>query len=102
MATTYFQDTTNKNSGNFSIRLQNQNGMVGDLPGMAWLGTAGTSTANVGIYAFPFSQNINSFGGFFRYAITTPGSARHCSYFLPNNKGWVFTGLFTRRFHNVI
>lgn len=74
-AATYFQDATNKNSGSYSIRLQNQNGMVGDLPGMAWLGTAGTSTANVGIYAFPFSQNINSFGGFFRYAITTPGSA---------------------------
>ncbi|GAB4206994.1 MAG: hypothetical protein Fur0023_17450 [Bacteroidia bacterium] len=74
MAATYFQDATNKNSGSYSIRLQNQNGGVGDLPGIAWLGTAGTSTANVGIYGIPFSQNINSFGGFFRYAITAPGS----------------------------
>lgn len=77
MVTTYFQDATNKNSGSYSIRLQNQNittPPIGDIPGIAWLGTAGTSTANVGIYGIPFSQNINSFGGFFRYAITAPGS----------------------------
>jgi len=73
MLTTYFKDGTNKNSGSFSIRLQNQTTMFGDFFGLAWLGTAGTSTANAGIYGIPFNQNINSFGGFFRYAITAPG-----------------------------
>lgn len=74
MTTTYFQDATNKNSGSFSIRLQNQNiALLGDVPGLAWLGTAGTSTANIGIYGIPFTQNLSAFGGFFRYAITAPG-----------------------------
>lgn len=72
--TTYFQDGTNKNSGSFSIRLQNQTVSTSDFEGLAWLGTVGTTTANAGIYGIPFSQNINSFGGFFRYAITAPGS----------------------------
>ena len=72
MTTTYFQDAVNKQSGSYSIKIQNQNGMVGDLPGMAWLGTVGTSTANIGIYGIPFSQNIQAFGGYFSYSITSP------------------------------
>ncbi len=76
MISTYFQDSTNKNSGNYSIKIQSQdyNGLgIGDLQGIAWLGTAGTSTANVGIYGIPFTQNLTAFGGFFRYTITAPG-----------------------------
>ncbi len=72
MATTYFQDTI-KNSGSYSIKIQNQNNPTfGDLQGIAWLGSAGTSTANYGIYGIPFTQNITAFGGFFKYSITAP------------------------------
>ncbi len=75
MLTTYFRDQTNKNSGTSSIRISNQNNnLVGDLGGIAWLGTAGTNTANMGIYGIPFTQNIQTFSGFFRYVIMTPNS----------------------------
>lgn len=75
MLTTYFRDQTNKNSGTSSIRITNQNNpLAGDLPGLAWLGTAGTNSANAGIYGIPFSQNIQTFSGFFRHVIMTPNS----------------------------
>jgi hypothetical protein len=75
MLTTYFRDQTNKNSGTSSIRITNQNTpLAGDLLGLAWLGTAGTNSANAGIYGIPFSQNIQTFSGFFRYVIMTPNS----------------------------
>ncbi|MCX7728458.1 MAG: T9SS type A sorting domain-containing protein [Bacteroidia bacterium] len=77
LLTTYFRDNVNKNSGNSSIKIQNQNFVfppIGDIPGVAWLGTAGTSTANMGIYGIPFSQNIVAFGGHFRYSISSPTS----------------------------
>lgn len=75
MLYTFQKDMTNKNSGTASIKIQNVNNTTfgADFEGIAWLGTAGTSTANAGIYGIPFSQNLNAFGGYFRYAITAPG-----------------------------
>lgn len=73
MLTTYFKDGSVKHSGSYSMRIQNQDftALIGQkLPGIAWLGTAGTSTANMGIYGIPFSQNINSFSGFLSYTIS--------------------------------
>lgn len=78
MLTTYFQDAAKKNSGSYSIRIQNMDytALVGQkLPGIAWLGTAGTSTANIGVYGIPFTQNINAFGGFISYTINAPATS---------------------------
>lgn len=52
--TTYFKDSIVKASGNYSMRIQNQIINGNDVEGIAWLGTAGTSTANAGIYGIPF------------------------------------------------
>ncbi|MCX8081598.1 MAG: T9SS type A sorting domain-containing protein [Bacteroidia bacterium] len=74
IVSTYHQDQVNKNSGTSSIRIQNQyNTFVSsDIEGLAWLGSAGTSSANVGFYGIPFSHNIQSFSGYFRYIISSP------------------------------
>jgi hypothetical protein len=78
MITTYFKDGAKKNSGSFSMRIENMDYsmyMIGNLEGLAWLGTAGTSTANAGIYGIPFSQNIHSFSAFLSYSINAPATS---------------------------
>jgi hypothetical protein len=78
MAATYFQDAAKKNSGSYSMRIQNMDYTLTlgtKVPGLAWLGTAGTNTANVGVYCIPFSQNIHSFGAFLSYSINAPATS---------------------------
>lgn len=77
MITTYFKDGSFKHSGSFSMRIRNMDytALVGQkLPGTAWLGTAGTSTANIGVYGIPFTQNIQAFGAWASYSISAPAT----------------------------
>lgn len=77
MLTTYFKDGAVKNSGSFSMRIENMDytALIGQkLNGIAWLGTAGTSTANMGIYGIPFTQSITASGTFAQYQINAPAT----------------------------
>lgn len=77
MLTTYFKDGAVKNSGSFSMRIQNMDysATIGTkLNGIAWLGTAGTSTANMGIYGIPFTQSITASGVSAQYTINAPAT----------------------------
>lgn len=88
---TYSQDATNKNSGNFSIQIKNrQIGANTNIEGIAWLGSAGTNTNNIGIYGIPFNYNINGFGGYFKYSITAPSSKDTATIFCQTTK-WTGT-----------
>jgi len=78
MITTYFRDGAKKNSGSYSMRIENKDYSmygIGNLEGLAWLGTAGTSTVNMGVYGIPFSQNIHSFSAFLSYTINAPATS---------------------------
>lgn len=78
MLTTYFKDGSVKHSGSYSMRIQNQDftALIGQkLPGIAWLGTAGTSTANMGVYGIPFSQSITASGAWAQYTINAPATS---------------------------
>lgn len=73
--TTAFQSSAIKNSGSYSVKLQNTTFAVlsgQTLPGFVWLGTAGTTSANKGVYGIPFTQGLTAFGAHARYDITNP------------------------------
>ncbi len=72
--TTAYKEGTIKNSGSYSVKLQNTNiAMVGQtLPGAVWLGTGGTTPSNYGMYGIPFTQGLSAFGVHARYDITNP------------------------------
>lgn len=73
MIPTYFQDASVKHSGSYSMRIENKDytGVIGQkLNGIAWLGTAGTTTANAGVYGIPFTQNIQAFSAWLSYTIS--------------------------------
>jgi hypothetical protein len=74
--TTYFKDGSVKHSGSYSMRIQNtQISPTYNLPGIAWLGTAGTSTADVGVYGIPFTQSITASGAWAQYTINAPATS---------------------------
>ena len=77
MATTYFKDGAVKHSGSFSMRIQNMDytaTLGGKFKGVAWLGTAGTSAANRGVYGIPFTQSITASGAWAQYTINAPAT----------------------------
>jgi hypothetical protein len=76
MLTTYFKDGSVKHSGSYSMRIQNtQITPTLNFEGIAWLGTAGTTSANAGIYGIPFTQSITASGAWARYTINAPATS---------------------------
>lgn len=74
MLTTYFKDGAVKHSGSFSMRIQNMSYYNTNFNGIAWLGTAGTSTTDIGIYGIPFTQSITASGAWAQYIINAPAT----------------------------
>jgi hypothetical protein len=75
MLTTYYKDGSVKKSGSYSMRIQNRSVGSNNLPGIAWLGTAGTNTANIGLYGIPFTQSITASGVWAQYTINAPATS---------------------------